>query len=127
MRKSLLDLLALAARLLEGLGAGQGTDPITHIFVKIAGNLARRCYPALGLQRAGRAVVLAGSVVDDVTLIDGSVAGELRATMGSNIPNIEAICSSVAPGCTICRSGVQDGYTAKILRQVRGPRALALI
>jgi hypothetical protein len=25
------------------------------------------------------------------------------------------------------RSGVQDGYTAKMLRQVRGPRALALI
>jgi len=39
MRKSYLDLLALAARLLEGFRIGQRTDAITHIFVEVAGDL----------------------------------------------------------------------------------------
>jgi hypothetical protein len=36
MRKSHLDLLALAARLLEGFRIGQPTDTITHILVEVA-------------------------------------------------------------------------------------------
>ena len=41
MGKSHLDLLALAARLLEGFRIGQRTDTITHILVEIAGDFAR--------------------------------------------------------------------------------------
>ena len=40
MRKSHLDLLALAARLLEGFRIGQRADAITHIFVEVAGEFA---------------------------------------------------------------------------------------
>ena len=49
VRKSHLDLLALAARLLEGFRIGQRTDTITHIFVKVAGNFAHGCGRALRL------------------------------------------------------------------------------
>jgi hypothetical protein len=36
VRKSHLDLLALAAGLLEGFRIGQGADTISHIFVEVA-------------------------------------------------------------------------------------------
>lgn len=50
VRKSHLNLLALAARLFEGFCIGQGADTITHIFVKIAGNFAHGRRRALRLQ-----------------------------------------------------------------------------
>ncbi len=50
MRKSHLDLLALAARLLEGFRIGQRTDTITHIFVEVAGDFAFDRRRALRLQ-----------------------------------------------------------------------------
>src|SRR5580704_6405151 len=44
MRKSHLDLFALAARLLEGLGVGQRPDAVAHILVDISCDLANdRC------------------------------------------------------------------------------------
>jgi hypothetical protein len=65
---------------LEGFRAGQRANVITHILVEIAGDLAHDRRRALWLQRADRAVVLAGPVVDDVTLIDGAGAGQFRAS-----------------------------------------------
>ena len=50
MRKSHFDLLALAARLLEGFRIGQPTDTITHILVEVAGNFAHDRRGALRLQ-----------------------------------------------------------------------------
>jgi len=47
MRKPHLDLLTLAARLLEGFRTGHRTDTITHIFVEVAGDFARDRRPAL--------------------------------------------------------------------------------
>src|SRR6202012_2823415 len=78
MGKPHLDLLALAARLLEGFRTGQRTDAIAHIFVEVPGDFADDCRRALWLQRAARAVAFAGPVVDDVTLIDVACAGQLR-------------------------------------------------
>ena len=49
MRKSHLDLLALAARLLEGFRIGQRTDTITDIFVEVAGDFAHDRRRALRL------------------------------------------------------------------------------
>jgi hypothetical protein len=40
MRKSHLDLLPLAARLLEGFCIGQCTDTFAHIVVEVAGEFA---------------------------------------------------------------------------------------
>ena len=48
--KSHLDLLALAARLLEGCRIGQRTDTIPHIFVEVAGDFAHDRRRALRLQ-----------------------------------------------------------------------------
>ena len=50
VRKSHLNLLALAAGLLEGFRIGQGADPISHIFVEVAGDLAHDRRGALRLQ-----------------------------------------------------------------------------
>jgi hypothetical protein len=50
MRKSHLDLLPLAARLLEGLCIGQCTDMIAHIFVEVAGDFAHDRRRTLRLQ-----------------------------------------------------------------------------
>jgi hypothetical protein len=52
VRKSHLNLLAFAARLLEGCGVGHCTDPIAYIFVEVAGNFARDCRRTLRLQQA---------------------------------------------------------------------------
>jgi hypothetical protein len=41
MGKPHLDLLALAARLLEGFRTGQRADAIAHILIEIAGDFAR--------------------------------------------------------------------------------------
>ena len=49
VRKSHLNLLALAARLFEGFCIGQGADTIPHVFVKVAGNFAHGCGRALRL------------------------------------------------------------------------------
>lgn len=77
MCKPHLDLLAFPARLLEGLRVGQCADTITHILVEIAGDLSHHRRRALRLQRADRAVILAGNVVEDVALIDVAGASEL--------------------------------------------------
>src|SRR5499427_7487098 len=53
VRKQHLDFLALAARLLEGLGVGQGADAVAHRLVDVSGDFAHRPGRALGLQRAG--------------------------------------------------------------------------
>ena len=79
MRKPHLYLLALTTGLLEGLRIGQRPDAVTHILIDVAGDLAHDRRRALWLQRAGRAVVLIGPVVDNVALIDVAGAGELRA------------------------------------------------
>ena len=50
VRKSHLNLLALAARLPEGFPIGQGTDTISHIFVEVAGDFAHGRSRALRLQ-----------------------------------------------------------------------------
>src|SRR6478609_5159830 len=50
VRKSHLNLLALATGLLEGFRIGQGADPISHIFVEVAGDLAHDRRGALRLQ-----------------------------------------------------------------------------
>ena len=50
VRKSHLDLLALAAGLLEGFRISQGADMITHIFVEVAGDFAHSRGRALRLQ-----------------------------------------------------------------------------
>ena len=92
MRKSHLDLLPLAARLLEGFRIGQRTDTITHIFVEVACDFARDRRRALRLQRTSRAVALAGAVVDDVALIDIACAGQFCTTWA----NID-----VGPKCTL--------------------------
>ena len=58
-----LDLLALAPRLLEGLGPGEGTRNITSGFVLIAWNLAKwDLRTALGSEFATVAVVLSGQI-----------------------------------------------------------------
>ena len=57
---------------------GQRADAIAHILVDVAGNFTDDCRRALRLQGTARAVALAGSVVDDVTLIDVAGAGQLR-------------------------------------------------
>jgi hypothetical protein len=72
-----LDLLALPARLLERVRMGQPADVLTHLLIDIAGHFAHDCGRAPRLQGAGRAVILVGSVVDDVTLIDIAGAGQL--------------------------------------------------
>ena len=79
MGKSHLDLLALPPRLMEGVRVDQGADLITHLLVKITGDLAYDRCRALRLQGTGRAVVLAGPVVDDVTLVDIAGTGQLCA------------------------------------------------
>jgi len=43
-------------------------------------DLTHDCRRALRLQCAGRAVVFAGSVVDNVSLVDIATTGEFRAT-----------------------------------------------
>ena len=48
--KSHLDLLPLAARLLEGLRISQCTDMIAHIFVEVTGDFARDRCRALRLE-----------------------------------------------------------------------------
>ena len=48
--KSHLDLLSLAARLLECFRIGQRTDTIPHIFVEVAGDFAHDRRRALRLQ-----------------------------------------------------------------------------
>src|SRR5215468_962322 len=53
VRKQHLDFLALAARLLEGLGVSQGADTIAYRLVDVSSDLAHRPGRALGLQRAG--------------------------------------------------------------------------
>jgi hypothetical protein len=50
VRKSHLNLLAFAARLLEGFRIGQCTDAIAYIFVEVAGDFTRDCRRALRLQ-----------------------------------------------------------------------------
>ena len=50
VRKSHLNLFALAAGLLKGFCIGQGTDTISHIFVEVAGDLAHGRGRALRLQ-----------------------------------------------------------------------------
>src|SRR6185312_12641661 len=62
---------------MEGVCVGQGADLITHLLVEITGNLAHDRRRALRLQGTGRAVVLAGPVVDDVTLVDVAGTGQL--------------------------------------------------
>lgn len=53
---------------------------VAHILVDIPCDLAYDGDRAFWLQRADRAVVLVGPVIDDVALIDVAGAGELRAT-----------------------------------------------
>lgn len=80
VRKSHLNLLALPAGLLEGFRVGQGADTISHIFVDVTGDFAHSRGRTLRLQQTGRAVLLVGPVVDDMTLVDVTGAGQLRAT-----------------------------------------------
>ena len=53
---------------------------ISQILVDVSCDLAHDRRGAFWLQRADRAVVLVGPVVDDVALIDVASAGQLRAT-----------------------------------------------
>jgi hypothetical protein len=71
-----LDALALAARLLEGGGAGEGTGKVAGAFVQAAWDLASRCVgTASPFDLAGAAVQGASaveqrrSVVDQVPLV----------------------------------------------------------
>ena len=80
MRKSHLDLLALAARLFESVRIGQRTDMITNILVDIACKFAHDRGRAFWLQQAACTVTLVCPVVDDVALIDIAGAGELCTT-----------------------------------------------
>src|SRR6476469_3914510 len=64
---------------MEGVRVDQGADLITHLLVMITGDLAYDRCRALRLQGTGRAVVLAGPVVDDVTLVDIAGTGQLCA------------------------------------------------
>src|SRR5580700_11762146 len=64
---------------MEGVRVDRGADLITHLLVKITGDLAYDRCRALRLQGTGRAVVLAGPVVDDVTLVDIAGTGQLCA------------------------------------------------
>ena len=50
VRKSHLNLLALAARLFEGFGIGQCADTVPHIFVEVAGDFTHSRGRALWLQ-----------------------------------------------------------------------------
>lgn len=93
MRKPHLDLLALPARLLEGFRVGQRADAITHLLIDIAGDLAHNRRRALRLQGAGRAVVLAGPVVDDMALINVASAGQLRARASSKTSRCFTVCA----------------------------------
>jgi hypothetical protein len=80
MREPHLDFFALPAGLLEGVRIGQCADAIAHILVEVAGDFAHSCRGAPRLQGAGRAVLLVGPIVDDMTLVDVAGAGQLRAT-----------------------------------------------
>src|SRR5215469_3332018 len=118
MRKSHLDLLAFAACLLEGLGVGQRPDPVAHILVDISCDLANDSCRALGLQRADRAVVLVGPVIDDVALINVAGAGQYGATWANiNITLLveDKVCS--AEGAVVARRLVPH-------RNVRGDLAI---
>src|ERR1700747_390587 len=64
---------------MESVRVGQGADLITHLLIKITGDLAHDRRRALRLPGTGRAVVLAGPVVDDVTLVDVAGTGQLCA------------------------------------------------
>src|SRR6476661_6347605 len=64
---------------MESVRVGQGADLITHFLVEITGDLAHDRGRALRLQATGRAVVLAGPIVDDVTLVDVAGTGQLCA------------------------------------------------
>lgn len=83
--KSHLDLLALAVRLLEGRGIGQSPDLVAQFFVEVAGHFARHGRGALGLQQAARAIILAGSVINCMALVDVACAGQF----GSPWTNID--------------------------------------
>src|SRR3974377_1879096 len=104
MRQSHLDLLALAAWLLEVPSGGQRPDPVAHILVDISCDLANDSCRALGLQRADRAVVLFGPVIDDVALINVARAGQYGATWTNiNITLLveDKVCS--AEGAIVAR------------------------
>src|SRR6476661_1277881 len=72
---------------MKGVRVGQGADLITHLLVEITGNLAYDRCRALRLQGTGRAVVLAGPVVDDVTLVDIAGTGQLCAAWTLRVEN----------------------------------------
>ena len=83
MSKSHLDLLAFAARLLEGLRVGKSADVVAHILIDISCDLAHGRRRAFWFQRADRAVVFVGPVVDDVALIDVWLPERADATSAS--------------------------------------------
>src|SRR5262249_46338895 len=96
MSKPHLDLLALAARLLKGFRVGKRADAITHLLIDIAGDLAHGRRRAPRLQRADRAVMFVGSVVDDVALIDVAGADKL-CTARTNIDVTFLVEDEVGP------------------------------
>src|SRR5436190_22184720 len=53
MRKPHLNLLSLAARLLEGFRLGEGPDTIAHILIDVSRDLAHRRCSAPRFQQAG--------------------------------------------------------------------------
>jgi hypothetical protein len=79
VRKLRFDLFAFAARLLERRRIGERTETVAHILIDISRDLARNRRRAFWFQRANRAVVLVGPIVDDVALIDIAGAGEFRS------------------------------------------------
>ena len=70
MGKPHLDLLALAARLLEGLRVGESANVVSHVLVDVSGYLAAGARRASHFEVAFRAVGPACSVGQQATLVD---------------------------------------------------------
>ena len=76
MREPHLDLLAFAARLLEGFSVGERTNMVSLILVDIARDLASVGRRTLWLELASCAVIHAGPVRQNTALIDEAIVGE---------------------------------------------------
>ena len=77
VREPHLDLLALAPRLLEALGASERPRDISGVLMDIARDLTRWFFwAALGFERASVAVELAGTIQKRLALVHGAARPE---------------------------------------------------
>lgn len=78
-----LHLLAFATRELEGFCVGERADVVTQVLIDVARDLSGDRRRASGLERAGRAIVLARPIGQNASLIDDAGMCELGSGDGS--------------------------------------------